>query len=141
MKEETTTTPEETTTTTTEETKEPKKKKEKITITMSERRPLKIDPDEWPVIASAAWHDGQYEFQANTIRRIKVREHADGRRIVYGFDREGNGGQHVGTRNPAGGYLVKGDDETVRAIRRIGGILDDSALADECIADLPAEEV
>ena len=33
------------------------------------------------------------------------------------------------------------DDETVRAIRRIGGILGDDDLAYECIADLPAEDL
>ena len=123
----------------------------KIKITMSERRPLSIVEDEWPLIASADWHNGQVECQANTIRRIKVREHADGRRLVYGFARAGNGGQHAGTRNPEGGFLVSAkvgypvpsavDDETVRAIRRIGGILGDDALADECIADLPAEDL
>ena len=155
----------------------------KIKITMSERRPLSIVEDEWPLIASADWHNGQVECQANTIRRIKVREHADGRRLVYGFARAGNGGQHAGTRNPEGGFLVSAkvgypvpsadDDETVRAIRRIGGILGDDAweearagemvepgedvaavvrrvgerarcseaMIDECIADLPAEDL
>jgi len=115
----------------------------KIKITMSERRPLSIVEDEWPVIASADWHNGQVECQANTIRRIKVREHADGRRVVYGFDRAGGGGQYAGTRNPAGGFLVAAgdEDETVRAIRRVGGILGDDDLAAECIADLPAEDL
>ncbi|GAC1541205.1 MAG: hypothetical protein NVS3B10_05720 [Polyangiales bacterium] len=132
---------------------------------MSERRPLKVDPDEWPVIASADWHDGQVECQANNIRRIKVREHRDGRRIVYGFQNAGDGGQYAGTRNPSAGYLVevetvveghgspadmrrayaardaKRDEETVRAIRRVGGVLGDDALADECIASLPAEDI
>src|SRR5271168_80256 len=72
-----------------------------ITITMSERRPLKIEPELWPVIAEADWHNGQYECQANTIRRIRVRQHVDGRRIVYGWQQAGDGGQHAGTRNPA----------------------------------------
>lgn len=122
----------------------------KIKITMSERRPLSIVEDEWPVIAQADWHNGQVECQANTIRRIKVREHADGRRLVYGFARAGSGGQYAGTRNPEGGFLVAAkvcwpvpspdEDETVRAIRRVGGIIDDDGLADECIADLPAED-
>lgn len=121
--------------------------KKTVTITMSERRPLRIDPNEWPVIAQADWYNGEHECQANTIRRIKVREHNDGRRIVYGFARAGNGGQHVGTINPAGGFIVMplegrdNDEETIRAIRRVGGILDDDYLADRCIADMPAEEI
>ena len=125
----------------------------RITITMSERAPLSIVEDDWPLIASAEWFNGQHECQANTIRRIKVRQHADGRRLVYGFQRAGNGGQFAGTRNPAGGFLIgprtdteprelsSGDDETIRAIRRVGGILGDDDLAAECIADLPAEEI
>jgi hypothetical protein len=117
---------------------------EKIKITMSERRPLTIDPELWPVIAQADWYDSQYDFQANTIRRIKVRQHADGRRIVYGFQRAGNGGQPIGTRNPEAGFLLAAgadEDETIRALRRVGGAIDDDGLAEECIADLPAEEI
>lgn len=117
--------------------------KDTMTVTMSERRPLKIKKSEWPLIARADWHDGQYDFQANTKRRIVVREHADGRRIVYGLQEAGNGGQHLGTRNPAGGFMIPAGDEdgTIRAIRRVGGIIDDDGLADECIADLPAETI
>jgi hypothetical protein len=114
---------------------------DKIKITMSERRPITIDPKLWPVIARADWHNGQHEFQANTIRRIKVRQHADGRRIVYGFQTAGNGGQPIGTRNPAAGFLLPAGADTIRAIRRVGGVIDDDTLADECIADLPAEEL
>lgn len=123
------------------------KKVEMLKITMSERRPLTIIKVEWPVIASADWHDGQVECQANNIRVLRVREHDDGRRIVYGYQCEGNGGQHVGTRNPEGGFLIAtvdgrpDDDETVRAIRRVAGIIEDDALGAECIADLPPEAI
>jgi hypothetical protein len=119
----------------------------RITVTMSELRPLSIIESDWPVIASAEWFNGEHECQANTIRRIRVREHADGRRLVYGFTRAGNGGQHAGARNPSGGFLIDpcpratpDDEETIRAIRRVGGILGDDDLAAECIADMPAEE-
>ena len=117
---------------------------DKITITMSERRPLTIDPELWPVIAQADWHNGQHDFQANTIRRIKVRQHADGRRIVSGFQRAGSGGQPIGTRNPEAGFLLPaGADagQTIRALRRVGGAIVDGDLAEECIADLPAEDI
>jgi len=33
------------------------------------------------------------------------------------------------------------EDETIRALRRVGGVLDDDGLAEECIGDLPAEEI
>lgn len=118
--------------------------KQTITITMSERRPLRIDPEVWPVIAQAKWHDGPYDFQASTVRLITVREHSDGRRIVYGLQQAGGGGQYVGTRNPEGGFLVslsdQREDETVRAIRRVAGIVGDDGLGDACIADLPPED-
>lgn len=126
-----------------------------IEIIMSERRPLKIDPSVWTLIAQAEYYNGQHRSQANTIRQIKVRQHEDGRRIVYGMQFAGNGGQHAGTRNPAGGFLLSAvdingkpctngypdEDGTVRAIRRVGGIIEDDGLAAECIADLPAEEI
>lgn len=123
----------------------------KITIAMSERAPLKIDPEIWPLIASAKAHDGQVECQANRVRVINVREHADGRRIVYGYLARGNGGMPAGWRGAQGGFLISADDraayseayeiETIRAIRRVAGIIDDDQLGDECIADLPAEEL
>jgi hypothetical protein len=131
---------------------------DKIKITMSERRPLTIVKAEWLVIARADRHDGRVEVQANHEWAIRVREHRDGRRIVYGWLREGNGGVHAGWRGAEGGFLVPpgdalrdaddgplshvpDDDGTVRAIRRVGGIIGDDRMADECIADLPGEEL
>lgn len=120
-------------------------KKKKIAVTMSERAPLKLDPELWPLIASADTHDGQVECQANREWRIKVREHADGRRVVYGWVCRGNGGMPIGYRGASGGYLVEAGanagEETIRAIRRVAGIIGDDQLGDECIADLPAEEL
>jgi hypothetical protein len=115
-----------------------------IKITMSECRPLTIEPALWPVIARADWHNGEHKFQANDIRKIRVRQHADGRRIVYGLQEAGNGGQHHGTRNPEGGFLLLAEadeNELIRAIRRVGGIIGDDDLAQKCIADLPAEDI
>ena len=139
-------------------------KKKKIVITMSERAPLKLDPELWPLVASASTHDGQVECQANREWAIKVREHEDGRRVVYGWVRRGDGGMPIGYRGASGGYLVEspprdanGDpirmtsdgvehieryqEETIRAIRRVAGIIGDDGLGDECIADMPAEEL
>jgi hypothetical protein len=120
-------------------------KKKKITVTMSERAPLKLDPELWPLIASADTHDGQVECQANREWAIKTREHEDGRRVVYGWVQRGNGGMPIGYRGASGGYLVEAGanagEETIRAIRRVAGIIGDDQLGDECIADLPAEEL
>jgi hypothetical protein len=115
----------------------------KIKIAMSERRPLSIVADDWPLIAHADRHDGKVACQANHEWSIRVREHADGRRIVYGYLRSGNGGTYAGWRGAEGGFMIPAGDEdgTIRAIRRVGGIIDDNGLADECIADLPAETI
>ena len=115
----------------------------KLKITMSERRPITIIITDWPVIARAYRHDGAVKFQANHEWSICVREHADGRRIVYGGLTAGHGGVPSGWRGAEGGFLIEdgNDNETIRAIRRIGGIIDDDEMADECIADMPAEDV
>jgi|HubBroStandDraft_1064217.scaffolds.fasta_scaffold67913_3 hypothetical protein len=120
----------------------------RVKITMSDRRPLTIVENEWPLVASAEQHDGAVECQANHVWAIRVRQNAIGTRIVYGWLREGRGGSHAGWRGAEGGFLVAAlgggeadEDETVRAIRRVGGIIEDSKMADECIADLPAETI
>jgi hypothetical protein len=123
----------------------------KIKVPMSERRPLSIVVDEWPIIACADWYSGQHECQANYTRMLIVREHADGRRVVYGDYERGPGGAPIGFRGSEGGFLVPGkvgypvptpdDDETVRAIRRVAGIIGDEQLGDECIRDLPSEDI
>jgi hypothetical protein len=119
-----------------------------IRIPMSEQRPVTIDPEAWPVIASATDHDGQVKCQANNEWRIKVRQHSDGRRIVYGSHDAGNGGQHIGFRPTYGGFLVDArakerevDDETIRAIRRVAGLIDRTDLGEDCIQDMPAAEL
>lgn len=120
---------------------------ERIKIVMSESRPLSLLAAEWPTIASAGRHDGTIACQANREWAIRVREHADGRRIVYGWLDEGPGGMPSGWRARRGGFLVSSVDgapdesATVRAIRRVGGIIDDDDMAAECIASLPAEHV
>lgn len=133
----------------------------KITITMSDRAPVSIDPEEWPTIASTEAHDGQVRVQANTEWSITVREHKDGRRIVSGLSERGSGGKPAGWRGARAGYLVAPVDSlrqppsdpdgplraqpdadgTVRAIRRVGGVIGRADLADDCIAELPAEEI
>ena len=129
--------------------------KKTITITMSETAPVKIDPEQWPVIASASDHDGQVECQASTEWMIKVREHSDGRRIVYGYRARGNGGQPIGWRRADAGYLLDADGygsddpklrkekeaATIRAIRRVAGVIDHEDLGVECVGDLPAQEI
>lgn len=124
--------------------------KKKITITLSDRAPITIVADDWPVVARADWHDGQVRCQANRERFIKVREHEDGRRIVYGCyttnwqkERGAAAGYVLERPEPLGERtgLSDRDADTIRAIRRVAGVIGDAQLADEVIADLPAEEL
>jgi hypothetical protein len=127
-----------TTTTTTEE---------KLTIPMSERRPLKIVKSEWPKVAHGSAFAGQHELQAFDGARISVRRHADGRSIVYGYAGDWDGGGRPTRENRTAGFLVAKGEDDVRAIRRVAGILADTECVGEmaeraardCIADLPAE--
>lgn len=124
------------------------------TITLTGRAPVKITEDSWPVIAHGSYshHDGQIRQEANrtTDIDIRVRQHADGRAIVYGvynydthFQGEACEAHRVGSLLDAGADLPAAihavrddliertsDDEIHRHIRNA---------ADECIADLPAE--
>jgi hypothetical protein len=127
---------------------EPEKKT--IKVKLSERRPVTLDPEQWPIIAKATWFDGQHRSQANHEAYVLVRQHEDGRTLVYSKLFAGGGGVFVGFRELAGGFLLpaRGSsnereyaDEIVRAIRRCAGIIDMPELGDECISDLPAEEI
>ena len=137
--------------------------KTKRTITLTGTRPVTIVSDEWPVIAHGSYsdHDGEnvgrnpVECQANRTWKtdIRVRQHADGRAIVYGvwvydsqFSNESNLGGKAGVLFNAGG-------DVIAAIREVAATMEaqterDGAdgqhveqVADECIADLPAEEI
>ena len=129
------------------------------TITISDRRPVQIDEDKWPIVAKADdfEHDGKVLCQANERHSwiFRARQHKDGRAIVYAiYDYSSN---YEGARNISakhGQLLPKGSsmDDVVAAIRSVQGRMaecehheDDAKrwtkLADECIADLPAERL
>lgn len=112
------------------------------TITLTDRPPVTIREDQWPVIATAKWWDNTYECQANRTASVRVREHEDGRRIVYGV----YGSNWQGERDKKAGmlidYVVYGQadtDATIQAIHEVTELIGYPALAAECIADLPAE--
>lgn len=108
-----------------------------LTVTLTDREPITIMREEWPVIARC--ERGSVHW-ARGLARITVRKHADGRVIVAGkcdsrFD-------HVGLR--AGELLVPGADVR-EAIRKVASVLysdgQAAGLAQGCIADLPAEVI
>lgn len=122
---------------------------EKLTITLTDRTPVKITKEEWPIIASAKWHDGrEVESQSNRRNTLIVRQHNDGRTIVYGIydsNWQGEKSRRGGELITVGGASEEtvGDTTTIiAAIRRVAeGLGFSGELAQECIADLPAEEI
>jgi hypothetical protein len=129
----------------------------RLTITLTGRRPVTIIRDQWPIIAAAShkdW-DNQYECQANRTwkYRVNVRQHEDGRTIVYGIYEYDTRFQNENCAGVRGGEMVA-KYETIEAIKRVGKWMADNLpsdhadeaeifnrLVNECIADLPAEEL
>jgi hypothetical protein len=136
-----------------------------ITITLTNRRPVRINEDHWPYIAEGQWddHDGQIRAQANREWHlwICVRQHADGRALVYGgyeyssnFERERGFTAHAGVMLPG---LLATPDRICTTIVDVGKTLADrlgdakgnaaegwahvNAVVSGCIADMPPENL
>lgn len=115
------------------------------TITLTNHPPVRIREDAWPEIAVAAHSDfdNQYEFQAN--RRwnsaIRVRQHADGRVIVYGTATYDTQFQNERNYTLRAGYLLAKGENIPPTINLVADDLASDAvpasLAADCIADLP----
>lgn len=127
------------------------------TITLTGRPPVTIDEDTWETIAQAKdkEHDGQVESQANRVSEwaIRVRQHEDGRAIVYAtysYSSQWQGARSYSAKR--GVMLPTGSDADAicRAIRAVAREIADAechegdearwpTIAAECIADMPAE--
>ena len=123
----------------------------KRTITLTDRSPVTIKEDDWPFIASASdkdW-DNQYEFQANETWKwfVGVRQHEDGRAIVYATYRFSTQWQNKRDADCKNGVLLDGEptpQDICDAIGQVCGNMEGERwdeLAAECIADMPAEEL
>ena len=140
----------------------------KLTITLTGRAPVTITKEDWPIVAQASdkEYDNQYEFQANrkAYWKLIVRQHNDGRTIVYGIydydthfpnesDANIRGGELI-TANGASADSIGDTEPIITAIQRVGAELEDRIpngpswgkgyfprLVHECIADLPAVEL
>ena len=123
------------------------------TITLTGRRPVTIDEAEWPLVARASGDDydgndpakhqqasDQGELDEYSLR---VRQHEDGRAIVYGTYTEGWHSGHEGLTHA--GYIVQPGSVPLTveaAIQQAGTDLGVPAqLVADCIADLPAEKL
>lgn len=111
---------------------------EQITIILTNRAPIRVREDEWPVIAGGDdpidASDGDTEPDELSLC---VRQHSGGRAIVYGSRAD-----HQGDRGWHGGELLDEGDDLAGAILRVG---EDAGLPAhvirECIADLPVEDL
>jgi hypothetical protein len=124
----------------------------KRTITLTNRPPVSINEDNWPLIASAkdSDHDNQYECQANQKWKwfVGVRQHKDGRVIVYAtythtsqwagsndtYDRQGD---YLDYKAAPMEHIIT---SIINVCARMEGERWDT-LKDDCIADLPAEDI
>jgi hypothetical protein len=135
------------------------------TITLTDRAPVKIREDQWPVIATGSADDDDSSQPGNEPNRewgrtIRVRQHADGRAIVYGIYNYDTRFQGANGAVAKRGELLPAatHKQIIAAIRSVGADLataEEEAGIDpdqkdavrwreavqECIADLPAEEL
>lgn len=103
-------------------------------ITMTGRPPVRIVEDDWPVIATGKLSRGPELGHAEA----HVREHADGRRVVYGTWSD----IIQGDPDRAAGELVATGGDTVAAIRRVSQQLGcDDDLVQVVVAALPPEDI
>lgn len=123
------------------------------TITLTGLPPVKIREDQWPTIAEASgdsYRGNDYARHQQAVHQgecdkytLKVRQHADGRALVYGILDAAISAWNApaGGEDFRGGELAQGADIPA-AIRRVGESchLPDSIIR-ECIADLPAVEL
>jgi hypothetical protein len=126
------------------------------TITLTGRRPVTIDEAEWPLIARASGDD----YDGNDPARhqqasdqgeldeyaLRVRQHADGRAIVYGTYTEGWNTAHEGLTHageivatPLNDYSAGRIEDALERVGKTLGVPDQ--LVADCIADLPAERL
>jgi hypothetical protein len=129
-------------------------------ITLTDRQPVKIVEADWPLIASAkdAWCDNEYDFQAfrKTVWFLGVRQHADGRAIVYATY------SHTSAYAADRGYAIKRgvllenpDHECEPLLEALKDVCQAMAEAEhnegdedrwkelyhECVADFPAQTI
>jgi len=111
---------------------------DRLTITLTDHVPVNIVKAEWPVIAKAKDDDAQQSGnEPFRTWRLTVRQHADGRTLIYGvYDTAwpNENDRRDGQLLPAGGDMVAAIHTVAEAIRA------PEYLARACIADLPAED-
>ena len=108
------------------------------TITLTGRAPVKIDEDSWSVIARAAKDRDRNNQELSRRYYLTVRQHADGRAIVYGIFSTSCQGED----DKRAGRVVSNGKNVAATIAEVGGLIGaPESVIDQCIADLPPEEL
>lgn len=120
-------------------------------VTLTSKPPVRINGHEWEVQAWA--EDEQRAGQDKSMSRLVVRQHRDGRALVYGIYIFSTLSPVISNCSIRGGELVVPDHGTVvDAIFQVGKWIEEQRpkdhvgrgfriLAHECIANLPAVDI
>jgi len=107
-------------------------------ITLTGRRPVTVNDDAWPIVAEAESLNDNAPNPPNRRSVIYIRQHADGRNIVYGWFRSAWQGEPDATA----GYILDAPDDgaIAGAVADVAERIDAPAyMVDAVMADLPAE--
>jgi hypothetical protein len=124
----------------------------RITIPLTDRRPVSISEDEWPLIVRVsgdsceirdpARHDQAVEQGQADTYEMEVRQHADGRALIYGRYDEAQWSESDHPGPSHSGRLVAPGGDVAQEIRHVGSMLylPETLIAD-CIAGLTPEDL
>lgn len=106
----------------------------RLIIEITGQAPIAVDRELWTLIAEAVEFSGEFEAQADRLSRLSVRQHADGRALVYG--------EHTtrwqGEQNYAGGHILTKDENLVLVVAEVVAELGFSdSLHQRCLASFP----
>jgi len=107
------------------------------TITLTDAAPVRIRDADWPVIAQSTWYVERHECDATRVWWLKVRQHADGRVIVYG----GLNTRWEGEHNRRAGIVLDKGEYVVGAIKSVAALVGADKCQDACISSLPPVEI
>lgn len=109
------------------------------TITLSDRPPVVIREDRWPMRAEAEIHNSRNGIDRDWTRRhlLFLRCHADGRMILYGKYQT----KWQGERDLAGGEMLEAGADVRDAAYRVAEVIgyEGHELVRLLLADMPAE--
>jgi hypothetical protein len=123
---------------------------ERFVITLTDHAPVRISKDKWPILSSVnetLYSDNPDPSSSEKVNsgsvRLIVRQHQDGRAIVYGVhENDDPCGNADFSYNRRGGELSPSGSDLPAAIKRVGTSLCISEeLIQACIAGLPAVDL